>query len=242
MFPTYNSLAEVPEAFREHYVMKGGRAVAEVSSDHPLVVNNAALKTEKETAEQQRDEANRKKGEAESALASASVVPRGHDTVPKGDAELVRAVKEAGVTSVEAFNTLKTEHGDFKQKAEEAEKSKHAASVGEVMGWDKEKTALLVPAVFDLSQVQIRDGADGKKEAVAKVKQSDGSLIEKSLADVVKTTPALAALQPSLAASSQPTGTPLPGHGAGGGSKPPNVAESYFASVDAPPKPRQAAA
>jgi hypothetical protein len=242
MFPTYNSLAEVPEAFREHYVMKGGKAVPEVSTDHPLVTNNATLKTEKETAETKAAAAEVRATKAEGDLASATILPRGKRAVDASDAELLDAVKAAGVTKPEDFNTLTTEHGNYKAQAEAAEANAHATSIGEAMKWDKEKTALLVPAVYDLSQVQVRDGKDGAKEVVAKVKQADGSFIEKPFSEVVTATPTLSALVPSLTAGKQPDGTELPAHGAGGGSGKTNVADSYFASVDAAPKPKQAAA
>jgi len=191
MFPTYNSLAEVPEAFREHYVMKGGKAVAEVSSDHPLVVNNATLLNEKTAAE-----ARAAKAEGDLESAKASSLPRNHVAVPKADAELLEKVKAEGVTTPEAFTTLKTEHADYKQKAETAESARHAAEVGELMGWDKEKTARLATKVFDFSALEVRE-KDGKKEVVAKVKSGE-ALVERPFSEVVKATPELTDLLPAL--------------------------------------------
>jgi hypothetical protein len=217
MFPNYNTLDEVPEEFRKHYVMRGGKAVPEVSNDHPLVTNNATLKAEKETAETRAASAEARATKAEGDLASASILPRGKRAVDVADAEFIDGVKSEGVTTLDAFKTLKTEHGNYKQKAEESEREKHAAAVGEAMRWDKGKTALLVPAVFDLSQVQVRDGKDGAKEVIAKVKQADGSFVEKPFAEVVTATARLSALLPSLTAAKQSDGTELPEHGAGGG-------------------------
>lgn len=217
MFSTFNSLAEVPEAFREHYVMKGGKAVAEVSSDHPLVLNNATLLNEKTAAETKATSAETKALGLQADLdsAKASTLPRAHQAVPNADADLLRAVKEAGITKLEDFTTLKDEHATLKVKDAEVVKVKKAEEVGEAMGWDKAKTALLVPKIYDLSQVEVRTGADGKKTAVEKVKQADGSFVEKPFADVVSKTPDLAALAPSLATQS---GTKVLGSTAGGGS------------------------
>jgi hypothetical protein len=219
MLTIYNKLEDVPEGLREHYKLIEGRYVPEISDDHPVKANNAKLVGEKGEAEAKVINAQTKITELEADLVAArsSGLPRGHEAVPKADADLARAVKAAGVATVEAFTTLKTEHGDYKQKTEEVERQKHASAVGDAMGWDRDKTALLVPSVFDLSQVELRDGDGGKKSAVAKVKQTDGSFIEKPFADVVASTAPLTALLPSLTASKEPDGTPLPGHGAGGG-------------------------
>lgn len=207
MFPTYSSLAEVPEAFREHYVMKGGKAVAEVSTDHPLVTNNATLLNEKTAAE-----ARATKAEGDLASAGASSLPRGHVAVPKADAELLTSYKSLGTP--DELTTLKTEHGTFKEEAETAKREKHAAAVGEAMGWDREKTARLVPKVFDLSQVEVRE-ADGKKTVVAKVRGAGGALVEKPFGDVVKYTPDLSDLLPALQSNGQ-GGKNWPNQDAGG--------------------------
>jgi len=217
MFPTYNSLAEVPEAFREHYVMKGGKAVAEVSPDHPLVVNNATLKTEKTAAEARAQAAETERDQAKTALASAKVVPHGHEAVPKADAELARAVKGAGIESAEAFTTLKTNHDNYKTTAEEAQRTAHAEAVAEGMGWDGKKTARLVTKVYDLSQVEVRDGEGGKKNVVARVKGTGDALVEKPFADVVSATPELSDLLPALTTSPETVRVPGGTSGKAGG-------------------------
>jgi hypothetical protein len=167
----YDKLDDVPEALREHYRKSGDRFVPEVSDDHPLVTQKATLLNEKKAAD---------------------------DKATKLEADLQSA---GGVTKPEEFDALKTEHAGFKAKAEQADAAAHAAQIGEAMKWDREKTARLVPKVFDLSQVEIRDGKDGKKELIARVKQADGSAVEKPFADVVKATPELSDLLPALAAT-----------------------------------------
>jgi hypothetical protein len=227
MFPTYNTLAEVPEAFREHYVMKGGKAVAEVSTDHPLATNNATLLSEKTqaetratTAERERDEANRKKGEAESALASANVIPRGQEAVPKADAELVRAVKSAGIESVEAFTTLKTKHDENEVEVKRQERRERLDAIRKAEGWGEGAVDVL-ELITDLPEIEQRDtsekNADGtpKKKNVAKVKGADGVVTEKDFSAYFAERHA--ALLPSVKATKEEGGTELPGHGAGGG-------------------------
>jgi hypothetical protein len=192
----YDKLDDVPEALREHYRKSGDRFVPEVSDDHPLVTQKATLLNEKKAAD---DKAT--KLEADLQSARAGNLPRGQRAVPAADAELIERVKAGGVTKPEEFDALKTEHAGFKAKAEQADAAAHAAQIGEAMKWDREKTARLVPKVFDLSQVEIRDGKDGKKELIARVKQADGSAVEKPFADVVKATPELSDLLPALAAT-----------------------------------------
>jgi hypothetical protein len=214
MLKQYDKPEDVPEALREHYSRReDGKMHADIPNDHPAVKHNATLLKEKNDAIAERDTA---KSELDSAKASG--LPRGHEAVPKADAELVKVIKEAGITKVEDFATLKTDHDTFKVKAETAEREKHATEIGELMGWDKEKTARLVPKVFDLSQVESRTGADGKKTLVAKVKQGDGTFIEKPFADVVTTTPDLNDLLPSLKSESGGTRVhgSTPGAGSGG--------------------------
>lgn len=217
MFPTYNSLAEVPEAFREHYVMRSGKAVPEVSTDHPLVTNNATLKTQKEEAERAKaaadtakTNAERDATEAKDALSKANVLQSGQRAVSKADFELIEAVKAEGLDTVDKVKTLKAEHGTYKATAEEVQAAKHAADVGDAMGWDKDKTARTATRHYDFSTLEVRDGADGKRTVIAKIKQADGTTVEKPFADVVKATPDLSDLVPLLTASGS-SGTRVPG-------------------------------
>lgn len=198
MLKPYDKLEDVPEALREHYELSGGKYIPKVSDDHPLVVNNRQLLKEK-------GEAETKAADLQTKLdsAGANALPRGTVPVPRAEHELLEVVKAAGVTTPDAFKTLQTEHGDYKQKAEEAERVKHAAIVGEAMGWDREKTARLATKVFDFSTLEVRDGEGGKKAVVAKVKGAGDALVEKPFADVVKTTPELSDLVPVLTTKSE---------------------------------------
>jgi hypothetical protein len=130
-------------------------------------------------------------------------------------------VKGAGVENVDAFNTLKTNHDNYKTTAEAAQAAAHAQAVGEAMGWDKDKTARTATKVYDFSTLEVRDGEGGKKNVVAKVKGTGDALIEKPFADVIASTPELSDLLPSLTASPETVRVPggTSGKTAGGGTK-----------------------
>lgn len=230
----YPKQEDIPENQRGAYVQKGDKWVLDdLESSHPLVVNSRTLKTEKQQAETAKINAERERDDAKEALSKANVLQPGQRAVAKADADLLEKVKAEGVTTAEAFTTLKTEHGSYKATAEAAQAAKHAADVAEAMGWDKDKASRLVPKHFDLSTVELRDGADGKKQPIAKVKQADGStVVEKPFADVVKTTPELSDLAPLLTANGGGTRVPgsTGGGGAPGGQK--SVVDSFIESRD----------
>lgn len=199
MLKPYDKPEDIPDELKDHYSRReDGKYHADIPDEHPAVKHNAKLLSEKTAAETKAKDL-----ETQLESAKASGLPRGTVAVPKAEHELLEVVKEAGITKPEEFNTLKTEHADFKTKAEAAEGEKHADKVAEAMGWDKEKTRLLVPAVYDLSQVQVRDAKGGKQEAVAKVKQQDGSFIEKPFNEVATGDAKLAALIPVLTGQQQ---------------------------------------
>lgn len=211
MFPTYNSLAEVPEAFQEHYVMKGGKAVPEVSSDHPLVTNNATLLNEKTAAE-----ARATKAEGDLASAGASSLPRGHVAVPKAKADLLPAYE--GLGTPDELTTLKTEHGTFKAEVETAKRDRHLRGVAEVLGYQPEAFAMLP----GLPEFEIRDSSEKdakgnpKKVAVAKVKDAAGVVTEKSGREFIESSETYRPLLPALQASGNGGGKSYVSQDAGG--------------------------
>jgi hypothetical protein len=250
MLTTYTKQDDIPEALREHYKLIEGKWTPEVSDDHPIKVTNANLKTEKSEVEAKlvNTQADLTTTKADLEAARTKGLPHGHIAIPKADAELVGAVKAAGITTPDAFTALQTEHGRFKQEAETATREKTLRDLGRVMGWDVDKTALLLSTFTDLPEIEFRDTtekeADGtfKKNVIAKVKGADSVVTEKPFADYVAGTERLNALVPALTVGKQPDGTPFPTQGAGGGSAKINPADSYLASVDSAPKARQATA
>lgn len=221
----YNTEAEIPTELKPYYAQRGDKWEPQfegVDSISGVLAKNTELlgKVSGHATEIAGKDAEIQRLSGQLANASNSTIPRGHEAVPKADADLARAVKASGVETADAFKTLHTEHGSYKAKAETADKLAHAEAVGEAMGWDKAKTSLLVSDVFDLSTVELRDGADGKKQAVAKVKQADNTFVEKPFADVVGATPKLSALLPLLTGS--PETVRVPGGTSGKTGAPPN--------------------
>lgn len=208
MLKPYDKAEDIPAELKDHYSRReDGKYHADIPDSHPAVKHNAKLLTEKTAAEG-------KVTDLESQLesAKASGLPRGHVAVPKADADLLAKVKEHG-TAEEVAAKL-TEYPTLKEKEAQRATAEHAGNVADVMGWDKAKAALLVPAVYDLSQVELRD-KDGKKTAVAKVKQADGSVVEKPFAEVVTADEKLSSLVPALSGQQQQR------RGGNGGDPPP---------------------
>lgn len=183
MFKTYNTLAEVPEADREHYVKneKTGKYVPEVSDDHPLVVNSATLLNEKKTAEQ-------KQREAEQALESAKTngLPRGHVAVSKADADLLAEIK--GLGDVAAIKEAVTKYPEAKGELEKVEREKTYDLAADSLGFTN-KEAFKAAARAHKLQIEMKDEKENGK-TVQKPYVGD-----KSLSDFIEATPDLKALE-----------------------------------------------
>lgn len=206
---SYASEADVPTEQKPLYAQKGDRwelQVEGIDSLDSLLSKRAELLTKVSGHATELAAKDSEISRLQQQVDNANTLPRGHVAVPKADADLLPRYKELGTP--EELTTLKTEHGDYKQKAEAAETAQHAAEVAAGMGWDEKTTARLVPKHFDLSKVEVRDGEGGKKVVVAKVEQADKTFVEKPFADVVKATPDLAALLPSLVLKESGTRVP----------------------------------
>lgn len=170
---SYATEAEVPTERKADYVLKDGRYVLDVEGfdniDSVLAKNSELLgKVSGHATELSgRDtEISRLKSD----LANANVVPRGYKSVLAADAELVEAVKAAGVTDAASFNTLKTEHGNYKTKAETADRRARFADVGKKLKWNDDAPDVL-EVVPSLPEIEDRDvTANGKTEKVPHVK------------------------------------------------------------------------
>lgn len=244
---SYNAESEIPENLKGAYVQKGSQWVLDdLSADHPVLVHNKTLLGEKATVEAQvvnlKTEVEAAKAEA--VAAKAKGLPHAHEAVPKADAELARVVKAAGITKPEEFTAMKDEHGTLKTKVAAQERREHLDAVRKAEGWGESAVEVLA-LIPDLPEIEQRDSDEKddkgvlKKKNIAKIKGADNVVTEKPFGEYFAAKHA--ALLPSVQAVKQSDGTPLPSHGAGGGAKP-NLAASYFASVDSAPKPRQAAA
>jgi hypothetical protein len=231
MLKPYDKAEDIPEPLREHYSRReDGKYHADIPNDHPAVKHNATLLSEKTAAIAERDAA---KSELESAKASG--LPRGHEAVPKADADLVRTVKAAGITTTDAFNSMKDEHASNKTKVEAQERREGLDRIRRAEGWGEDAVDVLA-LIPDLPEVEQRDTDEKddkgvpKKKNIAKVKGADGVVTEKPFADYfAEKHPALL---PSVVAKKE-EGTQLPAHGAGGGSTGEDLVEKRIKARDA---------
>jgi hypothetical protein len=199
MLRVYDKTEDIPEALREHYSRReDGKYHADIPDEHPAVRHNARLVREKNDAV---EAARTAKEDLESARASS--LPRGHEALPKADADLAKAVKEAGITTVDAFTKLKDEHGRFKGESEATAREKHLREVAGDLGFEPEAFIRLP----NLPEFERRDSTEKdakgnlKKTAIAKVKSADGVVTEKPGREYVENhpdyKPFLAALKPA---------------------------------------------
>ncbi len=193
MLKTFEKLEDVPEALREHYKLIDGKYVPEISDDHPIKLNNVKLLNEKTTAETKAaglETANTGlKADIESAKAHS--LPRGHKAVPTAEVEAMEQLKQFG-TATEITAKL-TEHKTLKEESETRKTQDHLREVAKVLEYSPEAFVLLP----NLPEFDIRDGADGKKTVIAKVK--DGQTVtEKPAREFIEAAPSYAPLLPAL--------------------------------------------
>jgi hypothetical protein len=193
MLKIYDKLEDVPEALREHYKLIEGKYVPEVSDDHPVKVNNVKLLNEKTAAETKAsglETANTAlKADLESARAHS--LPRAHKAVPTAEVEAMEQLKAHG--TVTEIVTKLTEHKTLKEESDTRKTQDHLREVAKVLEYSPEAFVLLP----NLPEFDIRDGADGKKIVIAKIK--DGQTItEKPAQEFIESAPHYAPLLPAL--------------------------------------------
>lgn len=193
MLKIYDKLEDVLEALREHYKLIEGKYVPEVSDDHPIKVNNVKLLNEKTTAETKaaglETQVTALKADLESAKAHS--LPRGHKAVLTAEVEAMEQLKAHG-TATEIVTKL-TEHKTLKEESDTRKTQDYLREVAKVLEYAPEAFALLP----NLPEFEIRDGADGKKLVIAKVK--DGQTItEKPAHEFIESAPQYAPLLPAL--------------------------------------------
>lgn len=191
MLKIYNTLEEVPEALREHYKKSDGRYVPDLSEDHPVVVHNKTLLSEKSTAT-----ARVKELEADLAEQGKTTIPRGHAAVPKADVDELASFRALGKKPDE-LSTLVTEHSTLKEADARRAREDKQRLVAKELGYDNVETFLLLP---DHPDYEIRDGKDGKKQVIALVKDGDKT-VEKPAQEFLESSPRHAPLLPALKAS-----------------------------------------
>lgn len=217
MLKTFTKLEDVPEGLREHYKLIEGQWVAEVSDDHPLKANNTKLKTEKSEVEAKlvNAQTDLTAAKADAEAAKNSGLPRGHEAVPKADADLIRTIKAAGVTTPDAFTAMKTELDTLKPKVQEQERRDSLKLVADHYKWNAE-ALYRVPGMPEIEWRDVTTDNQTVKIPHAKLKKGEEVSFE-PLDKYIKGSADHQIFMPSLALEKQPDGTPLPSHGAGGG-------------------------
>jgi len=193
MLKIYNTLDEVPEALREHYVKSDGKYVPQLSDDHPVLVHNKTLLTEKANATNKVREL-----EADIAAASEKSVPRGHVAVPKADADLLSKYKEHGTP--DEVTTKLTEHGTMKADLDKRKRDDSLRQASKALGFNEEAFIRLP----NLPEFISKSGKDGKTvEWFAQVKDDKGVITEKPAKEFVEASPDITPFLPSLKAETK---------------------------------------
>lgn len=210
MLTIYNKLEDVPEALREHYKMIDGKAVPEVSDDHPVKVNNVKLLNEKTAAETRAQAAESASATLKTDLESAKShsLPRGHRAVPTAEVEAMEKMKEQG-TAVEITAKL-TEYKTLKDESLKRKTDDNNRLAAKELGFNPDAFLQLT----NLPEFKINE-KDGKKTVVALVKEGE-TITEKPAKEFIEST--YAPLMPALTAKA---GVELPvGGGSGGEGQP----------------------
>lgn len=204
MLTIYNTLAEVPEALKEHYKLIEGKYVPEISDDHPIKANNVKLlngKTAAETKASGLETANAGlKADIESAKAHS--LPRGHRAVPVAEVEAMEKMKEHGTAT--EITTKLTEHKMLKDESLKRKTDDNNRLAAKELGYNPDAFLQLT----NLPEFEIKD-VGGKKSVIAKVKDGE-TVTEKPAKEYIEST--YAPLMPALQAK---PGVELP---VGGGS------------------------
>jgi hypothetical protein len=202
MLKIYTKLDDVPEALREHYALVDGRYVPQLSDDHPVLVHNKTLLSEKTTASNKLKEV-----EADLEAAKATSIPRGHITVAKADAEALDKFKALG--KIEDVTAKLTEYDTLKSQSEQRKLEDSRRQAAKVLGYNEEAFIRLP----NLPEFEIRGEGD-KQTVVAKVKDGD-KIVERPAKEFIE---ASTDVQPFMAALTTKSGVKV--STAGGGNEP----------------------
>lgn len=201
MLKIYNTLEEVPEALREHYKKSDGRYVPDLSEDHPVLVHNKTLLSEKTTATNKVKEL-----EADIASASEKSIPRGHVAVKKEDAQLLDQYKALGTP--DEVGVIKTEHATLKEKDTQRTREDTLRKVAKAHNYSEDAFILLQ----NLPDFTSRPSKDGKStDWFAQVKDDKGVITEKPVKEYVESAEHIKPFMASLTQKSEGVRVPTTG-------------------------------
>jgi hypothetical protein len=217
MLKTYKTLDEVPEALREHYRKQDGVYVPVLDDDHPVLVHNKTLLSEKSQAT-----AKVKELEADIEEAKKTTVPRGHVTVAKADADLLNNYKALG--TVDEVKAKVTEHATLKESEAKRQREDQLVNVAKVLGYDNVEAFKRLP---NLPEFEIRGEGD-KQKVIAKLKEGD-KVVEKDAKPYLESSPDIAPFLSALKTG----GVTVHGSRSGDAKPPANVFDKIRKDVQA---------
>ena len=199
MLKIYNTLDEVPEALREHYIKSDGKYVPQLSDDHPVLTHNKTLLSEKATVT-----AKVRELEADIAAASEKSIPRGHIAVPKADAELLDKYKAHGTP--DEVGARLTEHKSLSEQVAKSQRDQSLRQLAKDHQYN-EDAFIRLP---NLPEFVSRPSKDGKStEWFAQIKDDKGVITEKPAKEFVESSPDIQPFMSSLTQRGQ--GVQVPG-------------------------------
>ncbi len=165
---TYHTESEIPENQRGAYVQKDGRYELDtLEASHPVLVNNRALKSEKEAAQSEATAA-----QTDLANAKQSTIPRAHIAVPRADFEAYEQFKKQGTP--EELTLKLSEYPALKERVAREERKAKLDGLRNSFGW-QESAIRVLEVLTDMPEVEERDATvDGKVVKVPHAKVKDG--------------------------------------------------------------------
>lgn len=192
---SYDSQESIPENLRGAYVLSGGKwLLDELSDDHPVVVKNKEVLRDKSKAVSKSEEL-----QADLDAAKSTSIPRGYVAVAKSDAELLDKYKPLGAPT--EIESKLAEHKTLNEKVTKQEADTKLREVAKILSYEPEAFVRLQ----NLPEFEIRDGKDGQKTVVAKLKDDKGVITEKPAQEFVESSSDIAPFLPSLKAQTNGT-------------------------------------
>lgn len=206
---SYDAESEIPENQRGAYVARDGKFVLDdLADDHPVLVSKKAALADKSKAVTKAEGL-----EADLAEAKRTSLQRGHVAVSKSDADMLEKLK--GLGTADEIAAKLAEHHALTEKVTKQEQEAHLREVAKLLSYEAEAFVRLQ----NLPEFEIRDGNDGQKTVVAKLKDTKGVITEKPAQEFVESSIDIAPFLPALKAKGN-GGTKVHGTSGGGGTPP----------------------
>lgn len=204
MLKIYTKLDDVPEELRPHYKLVDGRYQPDLSDDHPVLIHNKKLLSEKSA-----DTALVKELEADVEAAKSTSLPRGHVAIPKADAQLIEDARALG--PIADVKVKLAEHETLKAESVKRQREDNLRLVAKELGYDNVEAFVRLPG---LPEFEVRE-KDGKKTVVAKVKEGE-NVVERPAIEFMESNADIAPFLGALKTKNEGTAVSTAGAGSGG--------------------------